>query len=311
MTPYYKLPTKWASSNQHIIIIGPEGLVSHKLCQEVKQKHPKHKHRQISVHDKDDIAKLKNTLLSGSLFSEPEVLFIRLSEKMINNFPWDLPSTPDKILVINGIEKPPKSANLLKPFGLAIRTYLMKEPFLSKEVTTLLALEGVKLSKRGIRSLALSHFGSEYMIIPTIQRLKITFGKQPIEDNTLKSAIYNLSVVTAFDVIDALIDSPTKLHLFIQSQKKEDWPKVYWALVSYWRKLMLTSSNKSNISKHFPWESQQKQALRVIDTITTEALMTTQYKLLGLETAFKGLSNESAHMLLKAWLYQVQKTILK
>ena len=308
MTPYYKLPPQWATSQQQFVIIGPDGLVSHKLCSEIQKAYAKHQVKRLSVLDTDDIANLKNTLLSGCLFSEPEILFIRLNEKLISKFPWDIPPSQDKIIVIHGIEKAPKS-NPFKTFGLVIRTYLMKEPFLSKEITALLLKEKVSLSKRGIKWLALSHSGSENMIIPTIQRLQLTFGKQSIPDNNLKSAIYNLSEVTAFDVIDALIDNQTKLHLFVQSQKKEDWPKVYWALLSYWRKILLSSIDKTTISTHFPWDSQKKQALKVIGHIPQDTLLKTHKDLLALEQPFKGMSNELPIPLLKSWLYQTQTLI--
>ena len=117
MTPYYKLPSQWAAENKHIAIIGPDGLVKHKLCQTIQQQWPKHTVRKLSILDLDDIANLKNTLLSGSLFSEPELLFIRLSEKLISKFPWDIPHTNDKILIVYGIEKLPKT-NILKSFDL-------------------------------------------------------------------------------------------------------------------------------------------------------------------------------------------------
>ena len=310
MIPYYKLPQNWATSHSHFYFIGPDGLVLAKHINILRNHFKKHKVKQITLFDKDDVAAFKAETLSLSLFQEPEVIIVRVNEKTLSLFPWKMPKVQDRVVIVHGIEKLPKSFKDHEEFDINIRTYSMKEPHLSREIATLLKQQKIILSARGLKWLALSHYGCEYLIQPTINRLKLTFGKNPIPDTDLKAAIYHNSEASSFDIIDALISNPTQLYLFIQSQRSEDWIKLYWALTAYWRKINAVAHHPDSMKQHFPWDSQQKPVVYIIKSLSKNILQTQHMALLELEKHFKGLGQEPASLKLQHWLFATQKAIL-
>ncbi len=311
MTPYYKLPKNWPLKGPHFLIIGPNGLISNQLFTQIKKTYSTHQARYISILDADDIEQFKHKILNVSLIPESEVLFVRISDKLISKFPWHIPKSEDKIICLYGIDKPPKDTKIIQEFGVIIRTYLMKEPFRSREITSLVTQKKLTLTPRAIRWLAMSHHGAECLIPSTIERILLTFGPTIISDQDLKSCLHNVSDVGTFDIIDTLTESASKLHLFIRSQKKVSWIPLYWALVSHWRKVLLTAQNPSNIKTHFPWDSQHKTVNTIIGSLSVSNIASLHQTLLAIEPHTKGLGNESPIMLIQHWLYQTQAKIIK
>lgn len=310
MTPYYKLAKNWATQSQHFLIIGPEGLVSNQLFNQIKQAYKKYSLKYTSLLDQDDIEQFKNQSLTSSLFPEPEVLFVRISEKLLNKFPWKIPASPDKVICIYGVEKAPKDTKKLQEFGTLIRTYSMKEPFRSREIAALLSQKKLTLSPKGIKWIAMSHHGVELLIPATIQKLLLTFGPTTISDNDLRKCLHNQNNVSSFDIIDTLTENISKLHLFIRSQRKENWLPLYWALVSHWRKVLITAQAPSSIKSQFPWDSQHKTVKTILYAMSVADIIDHHQMLLMIEPHTKGLGTENAILLLQKWLYDTQTKIV-
>ena len=310
MTPYYKLAKNWATQSQHFLIIGPEGLVSNQLFNQIKQTYKKYSPKLISLLDQEDIEQFKNQSLTSSLFPEPEILFVRISDKLLNKFPWKIPVSTERVICIYGIEKPPKDTKKLQEFGTLIRTYSMKEPFRSREIAALLSQKKLTLSQKGIKWIAMSHHGVESLIPSTINKILLTFGPSSVSDQDLRACLHNQSNVSTFDVIDTLTESSSKLHLFARSQKKENWIPLYWALVSHWRKILLTAKDPATLKAQFPWDSQHRAVKAIIHSMSVADITTGHQTLLNIEPHTKGLGNENATLLIQLWLYQTQAKIL-
>lgn len=308
MIAYYKLPAKWEQNHQHIVITGPQGLIQTKLCQTLTKSHPDFKPKHLSLLEKQDIESFKHDILALSLFDEKEILFIHLDPKLYPHFPWKAPKSPSKILVVTGLDKLPKSKDH-QAFDLTINTYALKEPFLTKEIQQLLNEHQIKLTPKGLRWLALSHQGSEHLIIPTIKRLALTYNNAPIPDKDLKYCIYQEGTAQAFDLIDALLQTQTQLLLRLESLKPDEWIKSYWALISYWRKIHLAAQTPSTLSTHFPWESQQKQAKKLLSSLSISQIKNLHESLLNIEIHFKGQGSENPQLLLQHWCFQAQQSI--
>lgn len=310
MTPYYKLPSNWEKNHSHILLVGPEGLVQYSLFKKIQSCFPKHNVKRISLLEKQDIEQFKTQTLSASLFEEPEILFVRINEKLLPSFPWKISKSPIRQIIVYGTDKLPKSLKDHNAFDLQIRLYNLKEPFLSREINSLLKSHQVSLSSRGSKWLALSHFGCEHLIIPTIERLSLTYGKFQIPDQDLKACIYHQSESNSFDIIDAIQKDKTSLYLLLKSLKKDDWNKTYWSLVSYLRKTLLTAKNPTSIKTHFPWESQQKPVIALIKNLGHDKLSAHHKQLLDIEPHMKGLGSEPANLLIMHWCLQLQESIL-
>ncbi|MCP8352594.1 hypothetical protein [Candidatus Synchoanobacter obligatus] len=309
MIPYYKLSNDWHKVSQHFTIIGPEGLILSNLFGTIQQRYPKYRVNRRSLLDIDDIESFKAQHLSSSLFAEPEIQYIRLSDKLITKFPWKVPTCSEKIIVIYGIEKAPKDTKNMLSFGSVIRTYALKEPFLSREIATLTSKSGLQMSKRGIQWLAISHQGSESLIPATINRLLLIFGNKKISDAELKTAIYMQNNMSAYDILDAVLSSPTKLYIFLQAQNNP--MQLFWATTSLWRKLYLTAKNPPEIKQHFPWPNQHKTVQKVLHQLTRSTLATQYSDLIALERHFKGLGSEDPTLLLHYWLFNTQKDLIQ
>lgn len=310
MTPYYKLPPNWEKNHSHILLIGPEGLVQYNLFKKIQNAFPKHAIKRISLLEKQDIEQFKTQTLSASLFEEPEILFVRITDKLLPAFPWKISKSPIRQIIVYGTDKLPKSLKDHNAFDIQIRLYNLKEPFLSREINSLLKHHQVTLSTRGAKWLALSHFGCEHLIIPTIERLSLAYGKSSIPDQDLKACIYHQSESNSFDIIDAIQKDKTSLYLQLKSLKKDDWNRTYWALVSHMRKTLLIAKDPTTLKSHFPWESQQKPVIALIKSLGLNKLSQFHKQLLDIEPHLKGLGSEPSHLLIMHWCLKLQESIL-
>lgn len=301
MIPYYKLPKNW-TSHSFFLIIGPEGLVSSDLFEQIKKHYPNHKPTHLSVYDKEDLETFKS-FIQSSLIPNPEILFVRLNPKLTTSFPFEIPQN-EKIIVLYGLEKPIKQTTN----AFTIRTYTLKEPFKSKAISKLLSEKNLQLSPKGIQWLSLSHQNLENLIPNTIDKIKLTYQKKEISDNELKPLIYNHNEYPAYEILEHL-NSKTALQLFISSQRKEDWQAIYWTLLNTWRKLILCQKDPEQLKTHFPWDNQKKQALFFIHQLNNN-LEPQLLTLLDLEADIKGLRFEPFIPKLQKWLLYTHQKLL-
>jgi DNA polymerase III delta subunit len=254
------------------------------------------------VNNKEDIEKLKFNLF-GALIPNPEILFIRMSPKLINQFPLEINSN-EKIIVLYGLEKVISQ----KTNAFVIRLYNLKEPYKSRAIQKLLEQQNLKLSLKAINWLSLSHQNFEALIPKTIEKIKLTHQKHEISDTEVRPLIYNYNHFQAYEILDQL-SSKTTLQLFISSQRAEDWPGIYWMILTSWRKFILCKEDKSLLSTYFPWDSQKKQALFFLTQLSLKTFSLQLEALLDLEKDIKGLRKEPFVEKLKHWLLKTHQQL--
>ena len=309
MTPYYKLPKNWAKSNQHYVLFGPDGLSKNQLLSELKNQYKHIPQKHIRVNDNNDIQNLITDLVSPSLFDDAQFIMITISDNQLKNFPWALQKNPNRIIILTGPEKPPKSIKHIESFGQCIRTYALKEPFLSRTIQNLASNEKLKLTQKSIKWIALSHLGEESLIPQTLKKLSLIFGTKSVSDEEIRSCLQNTSNVSLYEAIDALSSNGPQLKLFISKQHKSDWPKVFWLLASYWRKVVDCSDNPKKIGEHFPWESQKKQVIKILNNLSKSQIASQHSQLIAIEPSLKGIEDQPYPSLITHWLLQTQTAI--
>lgn len=311
MTPYYKLPKDWANTNQNFIIFGPNGLTKHSLVQTIIKTYKNHPLSRLKIHDKNDIESLKASLISNSLFDEKQAFIIDLTQTDLKNFPWNIGKKADRIIVLIAPEKPPKDTKHIQQFGACIRTYALKEPHRSRAVQACAAEHQIAISSRAARWVSMCHHGDEACIPQTIKKLRLIYGGQKLTDDDVKACLRNNASLNIFEAIEAMGSNSTHLQIFLKNHPKAEWQKTYWALVSYWRKILLCSNDPSLMKHHFPWEQQSTQAKKFLTQLNTETIQNYHSELLSIERHTKGIGTEPYLHLISQWMLSVSHQILK